>query len=298
MPRLHWILMLSAAGLIGCEAPAPVAETPAEETEVVETLVVEMPTETPVAEETPMVKTAKPEMPAEVPAAEEAPKIEAPKAEMPAEKPAAEAAPKVETPAEAPATEAAPKADAPKAEMPAEAPAAEAPAKTPAASEATAGAALDGDVKLNAKNTLVQFVGTHSGDKPDPRTGKFGELSGTATFAEGMPREINVEIKTESLSTEIEKLTGHLKSPDFFNVREFPVATFKTTGIESTEPGKFAITGDLTLLGETKSITFPATVEAGKLTADFKIDRTEFGMTYGDGKVEKEVAMTIEVTAK
>ncbi|EAQ80834.1 YceI family protein [Blastopirellula marina] len=287
MPRLHWILMLSAAGLIGCEAPAPVAEKPAEETEVVETVVVETPVETPDAEETPMVKAAKPKMPAEtpaeVPAAEEAAPVEAPKAEMPAEKPAAEA----------PAADAAPKVETPKAEMPAEA-----PAETPAASEAKVGAALDGDVKLDAKNTLIQFVGTHSGDKPDPRTGKFGELTGTATFAEGAPREIKVEIKTESLTTEIEKLTGHLKSPDFFNVREFPVASFKTTGIESTEPGKFAITGDLTLLGETKSITFPATVKDGKLKADFKIDRTEYGMNYDVSKVEKEVAMTIEVTAK
>jgi polyisoprenoid-binding protein YceI len=54
----------------------------------------------------------------------------------------------------------------------------------------------------------------------------------------------------------------------------------------------------LTLLKETKSITFPATVTAGKdlkLNAEFKIDRTTFGMNYGAGKVENEVAMKISI---
>lgn len=173
------------------------------------------------------------------------------------------------------------------------------PADKPAEAPTDAAAAtLDGDVKLTAENTLVQFVGTHSGDKPDPRTGKFGELSGVATFAEGQPREINVEIKTASLTTEFEKLTDHLKSADFFNVREFPTATFKSTKIESTEPGKAEVTGDLTLLGTTKPVTFPVTIAGGKMTGEFTIDRTIFGMTYGEGKVEKEVAMTISVEAK
>lgn len=169
------------------------------------------------------------------------------------------------------------------------------PAETPTAETA---ATLDGDVKLTADNTLVQFVGTHSGDKPDPRTGKFGELSGVATFAEGQPREITVEIKTASLTTDIDKLTDHLKSADFFNVREFPTATFKSTKIDSTAPGTAEITGDLTLLGTTKPVTFPVKIAGGKMTGEFAIDRTIFGMTYGEGKVEKEVAMTISVEAK
>ncbi|TWT38540.1 YceI family protein [Blastopirellula retiformator] len=227
MSRTLWMLLLSAAALIGCEAKSANVDAPEEETAVAETVEISMPEK-------------------------------------------GSSAPPAATPMET---------------------ATETPAAAPTGS-------LDGEVKLTPENTLIQFVGTHSGDKPDPRTGKFGEFSGVATLAEQNPREISVEIKTASLTTDIEKLTDHLKSVDFFNVREFPTATFKSTGIEATEPGMFKVTGDLTLLGETKSITFPAKVAGGEMTAEFMIDRTEFGMTYGDGKVEKEVAMTISVKAK
>jgi polyisoprenoid-binding protein YceI len=54
----------------------------------------------------------------------------------------------------------------------------------------------------------------------------------------------------------------------------------------------------LTLLGNTKSISFPATVSTDgglTLTAKFELDRTKFGMNYGVGKVEKTVTMTIAI---
>ncbi|MFI4875019.1 MAG: YceI family protein [Blastopirellula sp. JB062] len=191
-----------------------------------------------------------------------------------------------------------PEAETAPAENPAEAKT-EMPTETPESSDADSGTtSLDGEVKLDGENTLIQFVGAHSGDKPDPRTGNFSKLAGVAKFTKGLLSAIDVEIETGSLTTEIDKLTDHLKSPDFFNVREFPKATFKMTAVESTETNKLVVTGDLTLLGETKSITFPATIEDGKLKAEFVIDRTIFGMNYGEGKVEKDVSMTIEVTTK
>jgi polyisoprenoid-binding protein YceI len=58
------------------------------------------------------------------------------------------------------------------------------------------------------------------------------------------------------------------------------------------------ITGDLTLLGKTQPITFPATVSTENgfdLQAEFQIDRTKFGMDYGTENVLKEVDMTITV---
>lgn len=159
-------------------------------------------------------------------------------------------------------------------------------------------AQAEGDIPLTPENTRIQFVGTHAGDKPDPRTGTFGKFAGTAKVAGGALTTVSVEIETASLSTEIPKLTDHLKSPDFFEVRQHPKATFQSTGIEDAGDGTVKITGDLTLRGITRSISFPATVSTAdglSLKAEFTVDRTDFGMNYGVDKVEKPVAMTVTV---
>jgi polyisoprenoid-binding protein YceI len=169
----------------------------------------------------------------------------------------------------------------------------------PQADEAMIAAAETRQITVTPENTLIQFVGVHANPaKPDPRTGKFNEFSGTITAVGSDVKSINVEIDTASLTTEIEKLTNHLKSADFFNVNEHPKATFTSTKIEPAEAGKVTITGDLTLLGKTQPITFPATVSTENgfdLQAEFQIDRTKFGMDYGTENVLKEVDMTITV---
>lgn len=173
------------------------------------------------------------------------------------------------------------------------------PAAADDGADPPADGAASNEVELTPANTKIQFVGTHTDpEKPDPRTGTFGQFSGTATVEGGKLTAVSVTIQTESLSTEIEKLTNHLKSPDFFAVKQFPQATFKSTKIGPAGDGTMNITGDLTLLATTKSITFPATVTTDgglKLSAEFIIDRTEFGMEYGQDGVKKEVAMTVTV---
>ena len=165
------------------------------------------------------------------------------------------------------------------------------------------GASQEGtEIGLSPENTKIQFVGKHTDkEKPDPRTGTFEKFTGKAIVNAGAPTSIQVDIETASLSTEIEKLTTHLKSPDFFDVREHPQAKFQSTKIEADGDGKVKVTGNLTLLGTTKSITFPATVstkDGFSLKAEFKIDRTQFGMDYGLEGVEKDVEMTITVGQK
>ena len=161
-----------------------------------------------------------------------------------------------------------------------------------------------GAATLSPDNTKIQFVGTHSGDKPDPRTGGFAKFKGKAEIdpATKSLKAVNVEIDTASLFTEIEKLTDHLKSPDFFEVREYPAAKFESTKIVAGATGKATITGKLSLHGVTKEISFPATVEVGEkgltLKSEFSIDRRQFGMTFGEGKVEPKVSMTVIVGEK
>lgn len=169
-------------------------------------------------------------------------------------------------------------------------------ASTPATGETAPPA--EGSVSLTPENTTITFVGTHPGDDPKPRTGNFGEFTGSATVAAGQLNSVAVEIQTASLTTEIDGLTNHLKGPDFFNVNDLPTASFKSTSIAPGTDGTVTITGDLTLLGNTKSLSFPATVSTDgslKLNAEFTIDRTEFGMNYDPAKVEKLVTMKISI---
>ena len=101
-------------------------------------------------------------------------------------------------------------------------------------------------------------------------------------------------LKNSDLAGDAEKqakLEGHLKSADFFDVEKFPKSTFSITSVAEadTDDANCMITGNLTMKGVTKSITFPALVvakEDGSLTAvsdKFKINRTDWGVKYGSG---------------
>lgn len=159
--------------------------------------------------------------------------------------------------------------------------------------------AADTKYTLTGENTKIEFTGTKPGGKHD---GGFKKVAGTATVTDGnlATLKIEVEIETDSLYSDDPKLTGHLKSPDFFGVKDNPKATFKTTKVEKGDKG-YTVTGDLTLLGKTKSVSFPAEVAAGDsltLNATFPIDRNDWGMSFGKGKVDDKVTIRVAVNAK
>ena len=161
----------------------------------------------------------------------------------------------------------------------------------------------NGKAELNATNTTIRFVGTHVGAKPDPRTGYFSKFTGELEVHETAqaPQAVSLVIDTSSLVTPIGRLTGHLHSPDFFDVRRYPKATFESTKIEPVdrERGRYKITGDLTIRDVTKPISLPATVkvtdEGLVLASKFKIKRTDFGINFGPDRVVDEVALAVTV---
>src|SRR5262245_8486284 len=77
-----------------------------------------------------------------------------------------------------------------------------------------------GAAALTPQNTKIQFVCAHVGPRPDPRKGGFTKFSGKAQLdpTSKALKSISIEIDTSSLFTEIDMLTNHLKSPDFFEV--------------------------------------------------------------------------------
>ena len=91
-----------------------------------------------------------------------------------------------------------------------------------------------------------------------------------------------------------DKLVGHLKSADFFDVEKYPMAEFVITNVqpagENAEGVTHNVTGNLTLKGESRSVTIPAIVsmDGNQLKASapaFTIDRKEWGMEYGSGSI-------------
>lgn len=81
------------------------------------------------------------------------------------------------------------------------------------------------------------------------------------------------------------KLVGHLTTPDFFDVANYPTAALKIKKATSKGNGNYDVTGDLTINGVTQSITFPAVVtvdaKGATATAKFEVDRTKFGSKFG-----------------
>ena len=160
-------------------------------------------------------------------------------------------------------------------------------------------AAFAADYKLTGENTTIEWTGTKKDGK---HTGGFKTLSGTLTW-DGDPAKakIDVSIETDSIHSDNDGLTTHLKGKDFFDVKTNPTSTFKATKVEK-DGEKFKVTGDFTLNGKTKSITFPATVTEKdgtlNLSAEFKINRTDYGMSYGAGKIDDDVALKVNVKAK
>lgn len=123
--------------------------------------------------------------------------------------------------------------------------------------------------------------------------GTFTGVHGTVTYDAANPGQSQVEanVDVNTISTGDEKRDGHLKSPDFFNVAEFPEMTFRSTRIEKTGDGEFSVTGDLTIHGVTKPVTLKVeeVSEEAKdpwgatrigASAKTKIKRSDFGLTW------------------
>ncbi len=112
-------------------------------------------------------------------------------------------------------------------------------------------------------------------------------------------------------------LQEHLKSPDFFNVGEFPKGTFEITGITDFDPAKDksvvegankVVSGNLTLQGNTINVTFPARISAGdgtvRVEARFTVDRTAWGIKFGateadpaEWGISKDLEIGVDLTA-
>jgi polyisoprenoid-binding protein YceI len=168
---------------------------------------------------------------------------------------------------------------------------------------ALAGFVSAAEMKVASTTSKIEFIGTKTGGR---HNGGFKEFSGTvdSSGADLAGATITIEIVANSIFTDTPKLTNHLKSGDFFDVNKHPKATFKSTAIKAAKGANgttHEITGDLTMHGITKSITFPV-----KTTADDKgvtidgtltVKKEDFGMVYGKGIINNDVPVTFKIKA-
>lgn len=136
--------------------------------------------------------------------------------------------------------------------------------------------------------------------------GRFNKVTGEFTINKDAPDQSTfaLTIDPNTIDTGNQQRDDHLKSPDFFNVKQFPEITFQSTKVEPIENG-YKVTGDLTMHGETKSTTFdllggrtaefpPGTKRTGFSTS-FKIKRTDFGVGEASPTIGDDVHTTISV---
>ncbi|BAI74675.1 protein (plasmid) [Azospirillum sp. B510] len=162
--------------------------------------------------------------------------------------------------------------------------------------------------KIDPAHTAVAFIVNHVGFSNV--IGRFNTVGGDITFDKDAVEKsvVTVTIDTTSVDTNHAKRDEHLRSPDFFNAKEFPKLTFKSTKIEKTGEKTGKLHGDLTMLGVTKPVVLDITFNkdgvspASKLeTAGFSargtVKRTDFGMKYGAPAIGDDIQLLIEIEA-
>jgi polyisoprenoid-binding protein YceI len=153
-------------------------------------------------------------------------------------------------------------------------------------------------------NSKIEFIGSKVTGN---HHGSFGKFSGTVDFT-GQPEKsrVSIAIEMSSATTDTPDVTKHLQTADFFDVAKFPQATFVSTEIKpgGEKGASHTVTGNLTLHGVTKSITFPATIgvasDAITVESTFAINRKDFSINYAgaaDNLIRNDVVLTLHVRA-
>jgi len=162
--------------------------------------------------------------------------------------------------------------------------------------------------KIDPVHSEISFKVRHALAKV---SGRFSKFNGTIKVdsADIAKSSVEVSIDTASITTDNETRDKHLKSPDFFDVEKFPAITFKSTSVKEVAKGKLEVTGDFTMHGVTKKVTFPitnagtqpgmkpGTVVAGFIDGALTLNRMEYGVKYGAPLVGEEVAITLNIEA-
>jgi polyisoprenoid-binding protein YceI len=163
---------------------------------------------------------------------------------------------------------------------------------------------IEPNYKANLENSKVEFSGSK---KNGYHPGVFNLKSGGLAIEAGKITGGNFVIDMASVKVTDgagEKLAGHLKAPDFFDVAKFGEATYNITSVNYTSENTATIKGDLTVKGITVNVNLDAFIRSVDETkgtffaeAFLNLDRTLFGINYGAGNISKDVQVSIHLFA-
>lgn len=174
---------------------------------------------------------------------------------------------------------------------------------------------------VDAATSVVNWKAFHKGGFA-PRWGTLNVSSGELSVTDNQlaSGEFVIDMKSIKVDpasvTEKDKkytdLEGHLKNADFFNVEKFPTAEFKITKVEDLAAGvegaNKTVSGNLTLLGKTLNVTFPAKVDVAdkkaSVQAKLTVNRADWGIKFGTDEtdpaewmISKDIEIGIDVKA-
>ena len=155
-------------------------------------------------------------------------------------------------------------------------------------------------------HSSVSFMISHAGISDIH--GRFNDFSGTFVINKDDPSKSTfaLDIKVASVDTNNKLRDEHLRAPDYFNAKQFPSLSFKSTKVKATDAG-YEVTGDLTLHGVTKPVTLKlkgghkvveirGTPKVG-VTSSVTIKRSEFGMKTELGALGDDVHIIVGLEA-
>jgi polyisoprenoid-binding protein YceI len=169
---------------------------------------------------------------------------------------------------------------------------------------------------IDAAHTSVEFSAKHM--MITTVKGRLVDARGAVVIDEQQPERssVQVELDAASIDTRNEQRDGHLRSPDFLDVANFPTVTFRSrrvVGARMDEGARFTVVGDLTIRGTTREVTLDATYEGSgrdpwggdrvSFSAETRIDRRDFGLTWnaaletGGVLVSNEIRIRLDVQA-
>lgn len=158
---------------------------------------------------------------------------------------------------------------------------------------------------ITPQNSKIEWIGSKV---TGSHNGSFEKFNGEIHYANNDIAQSHVQITIDSSSIKADdpKLTEHLKTPDFFDVAKYPDAKFESVTIKpgGEKGATHTVTGNLTMHGVTKAITFPATIsvtpETATVDATFAINRKDFGINYAgaaDNLIRDDVVMKLQIRA-
>jgi polyisoprenoid-binding protein YceI len=154
---------------------------------------------------------------------------------------------------------------------------------------------------IDPAHSTAEFAVTHL--EVSDVEGTFNKITGSATIDDGdlSKSRVTASIDMSSVDTGIQMRDDDLKSNDFFNVPSYPTMTFQSTKIWKTGDATAKMTGNLTLHGITREVTFdvkllaPAAADRRTAEATTTISRKSFAVGPDSTLIGDDVSITLEI---